>query len=66
MSYRIVLTGEAKQLLAGIQDRREQGVLLTRLALTHPGLPAILNSEAIDRWLATNVAATQTKPAAAG
>jgi mRNA interferase RelE/StbE len=32
MSYRVVLTAEAKQLLAGIQDRREQGVLLTRLA----------------------------------
>ncbi len=31
MSYRVVLTTEAKQLLAGIQDRREQGVLLTRL-----------------------------------
>jgi mRNA interferase RelE/StbE len=31
MTYRVVLTAEAKQLLAGIQDRREQGVLLTRL-----------------------------------
>ena len=31
MNYRIVLTAEAKQLLAGIQDRREQSVLLTRL-----------------------------------
>ncbi len=31
MRYRVVLTTEAKQLLAGIQDRREQGVLLTRL-----------------------------------
>jgi mRNA interferase RelE/StbE len=31
MSYRVVLTAEAKQLLAEIQDRREQGVLLTRL-----------------------------------
>ncbi len=31
MSYRIVLTAEAKQLLARIQDRREQGILLTRL-----------------------------------
>jgi mRNA interferase RelE/StbE len=26
-----VLTGEAKQLLTGIQDRREQGIILTRL-----------------------------------
>jgi mRNA interferase RelE/StbE len=31
MSYRVVLTAEAKQLLAGIQDRREQNLLLTRL-----------------------------------
>jgi mRNA interferase RelE/StbE len=32
MGYRVVLTAEAKQLLAAIQDRREQGVLLNRLA----------------------------------
>lgn len=31
MSYRIVLTTEAKQLLTDIQDRREQGILLNRL-----------------------------------
>jgi hypothetical protein len=31
MSYRIVLTAEAKQLLTGIQDRREQGIILARL-----------------------------------
>jgi mRNA interferase RelE/StbE len=31
MTYRVVLTADAKQLLATIQDRREQGVLLARL-----------------------------------
>jgi mRNA interferase RelE/StbE len=31
MSYRIVLTAEAKKLLKDIQDRREQGILLKRL-----------------------------------
>jgi mRNA interferase RelE/StbE len=31
MSYRIVLTAEAKKLLTDIQDRREQGILLKRL-----------------------------------
>jgi mRNA interferase RelE/StbE len=31
MRYRVVLTGQAKQLLTGIQDRQEQGIILTRL-----------------------------------
>ena len=31
MNYRIVLTAEAKQLLTGVQDRREQSILLKRL-----------------------------------